>query len=121
MTKENWNDKEFVLERVKQNGYDLQYASEELRKDKEVVLEAVKKYPRALEYASDELQKDKEFALSALKEHLWDHLFSDYSDCEIQHDPSDYNEVTCNSWCDIKNDIFIALRNVKIDLEQKNK
>lgn len=39
---ENWNDKEFVLDRVKKDGFELKYASEELKNDKEVVLEAVK-------------------------------------------------------------------------------
>ncbi len=34
----NYNDKEFVLEAIKQNGSVLQYASAELRADKEVVL-----------------------------------------------------------------------------------
>lgn len=36
-------NKEVVLEAVKEDGYALRYASEELQNDKEVVLEAVKK------------------------------------------------------------------------------
>jgi len=45
---ENWNDKDFALEKVKQNGLDLYYASYELRNDKEVVLTAIKRNGRAL-------------------------------------------------------------------------
>ena len=71
MTIENWNDKEFVLERVKRDGWDLnwdlKYASEELRNDKEVVLEAVKQNGFALYYASEELRNDKEVMLVPVK------------------------------------------------------
>jgi hypothetical protein len=146
MKTENWNDKKFVLEKVKQTGWALEYASDELKKDKEVVLEAakengwalqfasaellndkdfmleaVKQWGMALQYASEELQNNKEFVLSSLKENLWNHLFSSDSDCDISHDPSDYNEYTCNSWCCVKGDIFSALRYAKIDLEQNDK
>ena len=38
------NDREVVLEAVKQHSYSLQYVSDELKNDKEVVLEAVKKH-----------------------------------------------------------------------------
>ena len=48
--------KEEVLEAVKQDGYALEYASEELRGDREVVLAAVKQNGRALEQASFKLQ-----------------------------------------------------------------
>jgi hypothetical protein len=37
----DWNNKEEVLEAVKEDGYDLEQASEELRADREVVMEAV--------------------------------------------------------------------------------
>ena len=42
----DWNNKEEVLEAVKNYGPELQYASEELRADKEVVqqLKKVEKY-----------------------------------------------------------------------------
>jgi len=65
---ENWNDKSFVLEKVKRNGLALKYASEKLKNDKEVVLEAVRQYGGALEYASYELRNDKEFVLEAVKQ-----------------------------------------------------
>ena len=45
-----------VLAAVKQDGYALRFASDELRGDKEVVLAAVKQDGRAFEYASEELR-----------------------------------------------------------------
>ena len=51
-------DKNEALIVVRQNGYALEYASEELRNDREVVLEAVKQDDWALRYASDELQNE---------------------------------------------------------------
>ena len=59
------NDKEFVLEAVKQKGYALRFASAELRNDKDVVLEAVKQDGDALEYASAKLKNDKTLNLLA--------------------------------------------------------
>ena len=61
------NDKEVILEAVKQNGQALQCASNDLRNDKEIVLEAVKKVGYALEHASDELKNDKEVVILALQ------------------------------------------------------
>ena len=56
-----------MLEAVKNNGFVLEWASEELQNDKEIVLEAVKNNGFALEYASKELKKDKEIVLQAVK------------------------------------------------------
>ena len=42
-----------IIEKVKQDGRDLKYASKELRSNKEVVLKAVKKWGLALEFASE--------------------------------------------------------------------
>ena len=64
------NDREIVLKAVKQNGYALKYASDELKRDKEVVLEAIKNNEWALDYASDELKNDKEFILEAMKRNV---------------------------------------------------
>jgi len=63
---QNWNDKDFVLEKVKQDGWCLYYASKELRGNKEVVLEAVRQSGGALRFASKELRKDKEVVLEAM-------------------------------------------------------
>ena len=38
-----WSNKEYVLKAVKNNGYSLEYASNELKNNKEIVLEAIKK------------------------------------------------------------------------------
>jgi hypothetical protein len=43
------NDKEIVIEAVRQNGHSLMYASEELRNDKEIVMEAFKKNGNSLQ------------------------------------------------------------------------
>ena len=64
----DWNNKEEVLEAVKNYGPELQYASEELRADREVALAAVKNNGDALEYASEELRSDREVVLAAVKE-----------------------------------------------------
>ena len=56
----SWNDKAFVLERVKYNGWALQFASDNLKKDREIVLEAVKNRSLALQDASEDLKKDRE-------------------------------------------------------------
>ena len=68
----NWNDKQAVLEAVKQDGIKLGYASEELRADKEVVLAALKQSDKAFRYVSGELKTDKEIVLAALNhKHYW--------------------------------------------------
>ena len=60
-------DRDFVLKVVKQKGYALQLASEELRGDREVVLTAVKQNHLALKFASKELQNDNEIVFEAMK------------------------------------------------------
>jgi hypothetical protein len=62
-------DRDVILPIIKDSGYVLEYASEELRADKEVVMVAVKNSGYALEYASEELQADKEVVLAAVKQH----------------------------------------------------
>ncbi|SVE06134.1 uncharacterized protein METZ01_LOCUS458988, partial [marine metagenome] len=49
----DWNNKEEVLEAVREDGSRLERASKELKADKEVVLEAVKNSGYLLEYASE--------------------------------------------------------------------
>ena len=60
-------DREVVLEAVRQCGDALQYAAEELRADREVVLEAVRQCGHALEHAAYELHADKEVVLEAVR------------------------------------------------------
>lgn len=55
------NDKQVVLEAVKNKGIILKYASARLRKDKDVVIEAIKQNKKAKEYIlSDELKNDED-------------------------------------------------------------
>ena len=63
-----FEDKELMLEAVKQNGQLLYYISEELRDDKEIVLEAVKNKGIILKYASKRLRNNKEIGLAAIKQ-----------------------------------------------------
>ncbi|KAF0975389.1 hypothetical protein FDP41_005383 [Naegleria fowleri] len=58
-----FNDKEIVLEVVKNDGFALKYASNELRKDRGLVMEAVKSNGYALFYASEELQNNHELVM----------------------------------------------------------
>ena len=60
-------DREFMLAAVKQNGWALKYASDELKGDREIVLEAVKQKGYALQFASDELKGDREIVLEAVR------------------------------------------------------
>jgi len=64
---ENWSDKEYVLERVKNDGMALQYASEGLRDDRDVVMKAIENNGTALEYASEELRADMDVVLCAIE------------------------------------------------------
>ncbi|WP_064581203.1 DUF4116 domain-containing protein [Streptobacillus moniliformis] len=55
----NWNNKDFVLEAVKNNGWALEYASKELKNDKEAVMAAVKQNGDALQFASERLRNNE--------------------------------------------------------------
>ncbi len=57
-----------IWEVVDENEISLEYASEELRNDREIVLEAIKNSGYAILYASEELQKDRNFIMKAVKE-----------------------------------------------------
>lgn len=57
-----------LLSDVRQNGYALKHASEDLRSDREIVLAAVKKNGDALQYASDEMRKNGEIVLAAVEQ-----------------------------------------------------
>ena len=60
-----------VLAAVKNKGYALRYASEELRADKEVVFNAVKESGPADTYMSEELKNDPEF-MKEVEQYLTD-------------------------------------------------
>jgi hypothetical protein len=65
------NDREFVLEAVKQKGELLKYVSEEFKNDREVVMEAVKQDGGSLKYASEEFKNDREVVMEAVKQKSW--------------------------------------------------
>jgi hypothetical protein len=65
----NMNDKDFVLEQAKQDGYNsLFYANDRLQNDEEVVLAAVNQNGRSLEYASARLKDNEEVVLAAVNQ-----------------------------------------------------
>ena len=61
------NDREIILKAVQKEGNVLYFASDLLKGDKEIILEAVKNYGMALYYASEELKNDEEIVMNALK------------------------------------------------------
>jgi hypothetical protein len=63
------SDREFMMEVVKQAGWALRYASIELKGDLEIVMTAVNQNGRALRYASVELQGDLEIVMVAVKQY----------------------------------------------------
>jgi histidinol phosphatase-like PHP family hydrolase len=68
-TDHDWrNDRDIVLEAVKQHAWALRHASDALKNDRDVVLEAVNQNYSALEYASDALKNDREMVLKAVKQ-----------------------------------------------------
>jgi lambda repressor-like predicted transcriptional regulator len=81
--KDYWGPKRSALIAVKQDGMELRYVSNELKKDREVVLAAVKENGLALEYASDELKNDREVVLAAVEENGW---AIEYASDELKND-----------------------------------
>ena len=63
------NERDFLLEALKQSGCALEYASDDLKADPVVVLEALKQNWLALEYASNDLKADRDFMLAAVKQY----------------------------------------------------
>ena len=61
------NDRNIVLEAVKQNGFSLQFASQQLRNDVEIVKEATKSEPESLEFASSLLRDDFDLVLNVVR------------------------------------------------------
>ena len=57
-----------VMAAVQQDGYALEYASDDLKNDKDVVMAAVQQNGFALHYASDALNNDREVVMAAVQE-----------------------------------------------------
>lgn len=64
-------NKDVVLAAVWQDGDSLQYASDELKADKHVVFTAICQHGCSLLHASDDLRGDKEIALAAVAQNGW--------------------------------------------------
>ena len=61
-------NKREAIEKVSNNGWDLDGLSDELEKDKDVVLAATANEPGAIEYADESLRGDKDLALPLMIE-----------------------------------------------------
>ena len=65
----DWSNKQEVLEAMERSGWDLQFATEELRRDRDVILKAVENYSGALEFIADDVFEkfcdDKEVMMTA--------------------------------------------------------
>lgn len=57
---ENWNDYNFVMQKVKEFGGNLMYASKELRNNFNIVKEAVRENEEAFWYVSEELRNNEQ-------------------------------------------------------------
>ena len=64
--KENYNNREYVLKAVSEQGSLLDFAEESLKDDKEIVLTAIANNPEALEFASDRLKSDREVVYNSV-------------------------------------------------------
>lgn len=61
------NDKEIVLIAVQQDGWALQYVSENMKNDKEIAVLAIAQNPLLFQFLSYNLRKDKEIILEVSK------------------------------------------------------
>ena len=68
----NTEERNNILEKLERpvilNGWDLEFASEDLKRDREIVMAAVKQDFRALEFASDTLKRDRDILMAAVKQ-----------------------------------------------------
>ena len=54
----------------------MEFACEELRDDKEVILEAIRNNPEALEFASDRLKADREVVYESVSKVGWTYCYA---------------------------------------------
>ena len=64
----NMNNRNFMLNVVKQEGMALEHASDDLKGDKDLVREAVQQNWSALQHASADLKGDKDIVMEAVKQ-----------------------------------------------------
>jgi hypothetical protein len=105
------------LEKVKEDGWELEQAPKSLRSDPEIVLVAVKQNGRALEYASKELRNDPKIVRAAVKQN-GDAL--EHASKELRNNPQIVLAVVkCNAYAliyaskSMKSDSKIVLAAVK--------
>jgi len=59
-------NRQIVMTAVKQNGYSLEFASDELKDDKEIVLASLRLTGDVFQYASNKLKSDRDFVMSVV-------------------------------------------------------
>ena len=84
------NDKEIILEAVKQDGMVLSIVKDNFQKDKETVLTAVKQNGLALKFANANIRNNKETVLEAVKQNL---ATLQYSGNKLKNDKEFINEI----------------------------
>jgi hypothetical protein len=121
-TKENINSRSFTLEKVKENGNYLYFASEKFKADEEIVMVAYENKIEALAYASNTLLTNKTFAEKV--------LITDGYTLKYFHEliKNDYNlvKIAINKYPEafkfasntIKNDETIALESLRLQKEK---
>ena len=56
------------MDKVKQYGWSLQFASKDMKRNGEVVMAAVKQDGGALKFSSEDLKRDREITMAAVKQ-----------------------------------------------------
>ena len=85
LKKRGGTSRQEVLEKVRQNGFDLSALGTEFRKDRGIVMEAVKQDGVALQFASEELRNNREIVMEAVKQ---DGLALQFASESLQNDPT---------------------------------
>jgi len=70
-------DREIVIEAVRQHGDALLFAEVALKQDRQVVIEAVRQHGESLRFADEALRRDREVVLNAVWENGWSLRFAD--------------------------------------------
>ena len=72
--KENYNNREYVVEAVSKQGELLDFADVSFKDDKEIVLKAIENNPESLEFVSDRLKCDREVVYNSVSKARMDIL-----------------------------------------------
>ncbi len=74
--KENYSNREYVLNAVSQQGELLDFAEDSFKDDKEIVLAAIASNPEALEFVSDRLKSDREVVYNSVSKAGWTYCYT---------------------------------------------